>query len=262
MDSLSKTVYVAPKAEVSYRKSDSLICQGEAVDFAGTATENYYKLEWDFRDGEGLAMNQINIRKAFQKGGVFPVTFRAYYTVCGMVETTQTMNVTGVPLVNLGPDTVICAGGSRYTLQNLNSSTAMRRYLWSTGDTLASLPVMNAGKYWLRVSEGNCSASDSVEVKHGCYLDLPNAFNPNDNNPLNAYFLPRNLLGKSITTFEMRIFDRWGVLLFETNSIDGRGWDGKYRGADQPMGVYVYQIQVSFEDGKSESYNGNVTLLR
>lgn len=262
IDSVMKTVFVAPKSEVSYTKSDSLICQGEAVDFAGVATENYYKLEWDFRDGEGLALNQINIRKAFQTGGVFPVTFRAYYSVCGMVETTQTMNVTGVPLVNLGPDTVICAGGSQHTLKNLNTSAALRRYMWSTGDTSAALSVVNAGSYWLRVSEGNCAATDSIEVKNGCYLDLPNAFNPNDNNPLNAYFLPRNLLGKSITTFEMRIFDRWGILLFETTSINGRGWDGKYHGADQPMGVYVYQIRVSFEDGKSESYNGNVTLLR
>lgn len=262
LDSLTKLVFVAPKSEVSYTKSDSLICQGEAVDFSGNATENYYRLEWDFKDGDGLALNQMNIRKAFQKGGVFPVTFRAYYSICGMVETTQVMNVTGVPLVNLGPDTVICAGGNAHTLKNLNASSTMRRYMWSTGDTVASLAVVNAGSYWLRVSEGNCTATDSIEVRRGCYLDLPNAFNPNDNNPLNAYFLPRNLLGKSIITFEMRIFDRWGVLLFESNNINGRGWDGKYHGTEQPVGVYVYQISASFEDGKSESYHGNVTLLR
>jgi gliding motility-associated-like protein len=262
IDSMTKPVFVAPKSEVSFKKTDSFICQGEAVDFSGTATENYYKLEWDFHDGDGLALNQINIRKAFQKGGVFPVTFRAYYSICGVVESSQTMNVTGVPLVNLGPDTVICAGGMQHTLRNLNAGSAARRYLWNTGDTVSTLSVVNAGSYWLRVSEGNCVATDSIEVQNGCYLDLPNAFNPNDNNPLNAYFLPRNLLGKSITTFEMRIFDRWGVLLFETTNTNGRGWDGKYHGVDQPMGVYVYQISVSFEDGKSESYHGNVTLLR
>ena len=50
--------------------------------------------------------------------------------------------------------------------------------------------------------------------------------------------------------------------VFETNSINGRGWDGKYGGSDQPSGVYIYMIQVAFANGVTECYQGNVTMLR
>ncbi|GAA4452552.1 gliding motility-associated C-terminal domain-containing protein [Rurimicrobium arvi] len=261
-DSITKNIYVAPKAEVSFTKTDSLICQGEAVDFKARATEGYYSLLWDFHDGDVQSRDALDVRKAFNTSGRFSVTFQAYYSICGMVETSQDMEVTGIPLVNLGPDTTICPGNGPLTLKNLQVGAMPRKYMWSTGDTTESLPVYNAGSYSLRVSERSCAASDSITVSTGCYLEIPNAFKPGDDNPSNAYFLPRNLLGKSITTFSMRIFDRWGVLLFESDNINGKGWDGNYHGTAQPVGVYVYQIRISFEDGKAESYNGNVTLLR
>jgi gliding motility-associated-like protein len=60
----------------------------------------------------------------------------------------------------------------------------------------------------------------------------------------------------------MQIFNRWGQLIFETTSIDGRGWDGAFNGVAQPAGVYVYLVEASFVNGKAERYQGNVTLLR
>ena len=60
----------------------------------------------------------------------------------------------------------------------------------------------------------------------------------------------------------MEIFDRWGVLLFQTTNIDGRGWDGKYNDILQPQGVYVYMMDASFKDGAVQHYKGNVTLLK
>jgi gliding motility-associated-like protein len=134
--------------------------------------------------------------------------------------------------------------------------------LWNTGDTTSQLSVRHEGEYWLRVKERNCVASDSITVSKGCYLDIPNAFVPGDNDIQNAYFLPRVLLSKSIVTFDMKVFDRWGLLLFETQSINGRGWDGTYQGQPQPYGVYVYQIKVSFANGTTENYSGNLTLIR
>ena len=60
----------------------------------------------------------------------------------------------------------------------------------------------------------------------------------------------------------MTIFNRWGQIVFETAKSDGRGWDGKFNGEDQPSGVYVYMIEARFQDGVAEKYQGNVTLLR
>jgi gliding motility-associated-like protein len=60
----------------------------------------------------------------------------------------------------------------------------------------------------------------------------------------------------------MNIYNRWGENIFFTDKIDGRGWDGKYNGVPQPMGVYVYVIDVVYINNIKKSYKGNVTLVR
>ena len=60
----------------------------------------------------------------------------------------------------------------------------------------------------------------------------------------------------------MQIFNRWGQIVFETTRTDGRGWDGKFNGKEQPQGVYVYVIDVTIDGTRQEHYQGNVTLLR
>ncbi|QLH46416.1 MAG: gliding motility-associated C-terminal domain-containing protein [Bacteroidota bacterium] len=60
----------------------------------------------------------------------------------------------------------------------------------------------------------------------------------------------------------MSIYNRWGEQIFYTTSLDGRGWDGKYDGKDQPQGVYVYVIDAVFANSMKKTFKGNVTLMR
>ena len=60
----------------------------------------------------------------------------------------------------------------------------------------------------------------------------------------------------------MSIYNRWGQLIFETSSMTGRGWDGKFNDKEQPQAAYVYMITATFEDGRTEKYKGSVTLIR
>ncbi len=69
-------------------------------------------------------------------------------------------------------------------------------------------------------------------------------------------------LSAGINTYSLEIFNRWGEMVFTTNNINSRGWDGKFGGKLQPMGVYVYKIAVSYKAGGTNFYNGNVTLIR
>ncbi|MCC6186653.1 MAG: gliding motility-associated C-terminal domain-containing protein, partial [Chitinophagaceae bacterium] len=261
-DSMYRKIFVAPEVVLSFAKSDSIVCQGEAIDFNAKATPGYYNLIWDFGDGDVKGFDRLDIRKSFTQGGVYNVNFKAFYSICGEKDISQSVVITEVPKVNIGRDTTICAGNAVLMLKNNASSTGAIRYLWNTGDTSAQIGIRNQGEYWLQIKDRTCVATDSISVTKGCYLDVPNAFNPNDINPINQYFLPRDLLSKSIVTFEMKIFDRWGVQIFESTNVNGRGWDGNYQGQAQPFGVYVYQIKVGFANGISENYTGNVTLLR
>ncbi len=121
--------------------------------------------------------------------------------------------------------------------------------------------IRHHGSYSVTADLDGCTASDTIVIDKNCYINIPNVFTPNgDGN--GDYFLPRQLLSRNISKFEMHIYNRWGHEVFETMSINGRGWDGKLGGDDQPVGVYIYMINVTFANGITERYQGNVTLLR
>jgi gliding motility-associated-like protein len=84
-------------------------------------------------------------------------------------------------------------------------------------------------------------------------LFVPNVFSPNDDGQ-NDVFKPR---GTNLFEFEMRIYDRWGNCVFESEDID-TGWDGTFKGQPVNSGVFVYFITSA---GQVVS-KGNVTLLR
>jgi gliding motility-associated-like protein len=61
--------------------------------------------------------------------------------------------------LELGPDTTLCPGDV-LTLQVPPANA----YLWSTGATTSSINITSAGEYWVHVTSGNCSFSDTIHV--------------------------------------------------------------------------------------------------
>jgi gliding motility-associated-like protein len=113
--------------------------------------------------------------------------------------------------------------------------------------------------YTLVISyNGVCHVSETVSVKvwslHQIYV--PNAFSPNGDD-INDVYQIYPLGAKYIS---LRIFDRWGERIFE--SLDGQGWDGRYKGKIQEPGVYVYMVDVTFNDGYTAHDKGSLTLIR
>jgi gliding motility-associated-like protein len=59
----------------------------------------------------------------------------------------------------------------------------------------------------------------------------------------------------------MRIYDRWGQLVYETFDFT-QGWDGNFKGTAQSLGVYIWFAEYNFKNKPSQAQTGNVTLLR
>ena len=69
------------------------------------------------------------------------------------------------------------------------------------------------------------------------------------------------VLGQGITRMEFKVFNRYGQLVFETtNQVEG--WDGLHKGKEVNPGTFVYTLEVTFAEGESEVYTGNVTLVK
>ena len=65
----------------------------------------------------------------------------------------------------------------------------------------------------------------------------------------------------AVETMDLRIWNRWGELVFESTSLD-HGWDGTYKGKPQEMDAYAFVLTATFIDGKTFEKQGNITLLR
>lgn len=244
--------------------SDSVICAGQSIDFKGDySTIGGTYAEWDFGDGH-LIKDKFTIEHAYDEAGTYNVKLTANYRICPDTTYNQNVYVKPYPIVDLGKDTSICPDGKSFIIKDfINDGATGVKWSWNTEtkDTVSSINVHHPGKYAVTVDLDGCVTVDTIEVKKNCYIDIPNVFTPNGDG-YNDYFLPRQLLSRSVTKFSMTIFNRWGEVIFETNSINGRGWDGKVNDKEQPTGVYVYMIKATFANGYSENYQGNVTLLR
>jgi gliding motility-associated-like protein len=117
------------------------------------------------------------------------------------------------------------------------------------------------------VDVNGCTATESifVELDRNRNIFIPNIFSPNGDDR-NDYFGVFNGPGVKMINF-IRIFDRWGELMFTKGKVlpgtdVSQGWDGSFRGKIVDNGVFVYLIEVEFEDGQKLLYRGDVTVAR
>lgn len=262
-DTFSKVIVVDSIPYLSFTTSDTVLCEGQGIQFL----PNYYpvgltSLLWDFGDGIQV-LNRDTLNHAYDTAGLYTVTLLGSYRLCGDINFVRNIQVHPFPSINLGPDTSVCLNGEPIVLRDrTNFNNPLAKWFWNTGDSNTNTVIARQpGIYTARVTLNGCSASDSVAVFKDCYIDIPNAFTPN-NDGVNDYFLPRQLLTKGLTAFSMTIYNRWGQEIFTTTAVDGRGWDGRFNSTEQPEGVYIYRIEATLKTGAVEKYHGNLTLLR
>jgi gliding motility-associated-like protein len=260
-DTVVHYIYVDSVPFIKLHVDRHAICTGEAINVSSDYLHPAVNLIWDF--GDGTHWNQAEASThSYDNPGVYYFFVTGDYPVCAAVTDRDSVVVNAYPKVNLGPDTVLCLDGPAITVTDLNNTNdPQMHFLWNTGATTPSIDIVHPGKYSMTATKNDCATTENITVNKDCYTDMPNAFTPNGDG-VNDYFYPRQLLSLGLTNFSMMIYDRWGQKVFETTNTNGRGWDGKFNGKDQPMGVYIYQITATMQNGRVEKYSGNITLVR
>jgi gliding motility-associated-like protein len=166
-------------------------------------------------------------------------------------------------LLELGDSITLYPGES----VQLNPLTNCSSFTWfppaglsnaHVSDPLASPEIST--KYTVRgVTDWGCKAVDSISiyVNPESLVSLPNAFTPGSSANNEFKILMRGVAKLNY----FRIWDRWGVKVFETTNIN-KGWDGTYNGKNQPFGVYMYQVEAVTGTGRTFVKSGNITLIR
>jgi len=89
----------------------------------------------------------------------------------------------------------------------------------------------------------------------------PNAFRPDSDISENREFMPVGV-GVDPEVFQLLIFNRWGEIVFESNSPDYK-WDGTTKNNNPaPMGNYIWKAEFADIQGFQHSMKGQVLLIR
>lgn len=175
---------------------------------------------------------------------------------------TDSLNIVTYPELNayISGDTVACTA----SIISLTANDSMN-YYWNTGDNDRQIEVKDGGKYWVLIT-------DQVGCKDTAYhtlrknpaafpndLYMANAFTPNGDF-LNDVF-PDNKFKDIQAFYELKLFNRWGELLFEADN-SSNNWDGIYQGKECPQDVYVYIVSYLGCDNSKHLAKGNFLLMR
>lgn len=132
-------------------------------------------------------------------------------------------------------------------------------YRWSDNSTGKTINNLLKGRYRVTVTDANgCAVSDSVMIEplNETCLVIPTAFSPNGDNINDEWNIGMRHL---FPQMEVKIFNRWGELLWKSEKGYPQPWDGRSKGVLLPVDSYHYIIDL--HNGHKQ-YMGNVTIVR
>jgi len=237
----SVDVLVKPGPIVSLG-ADTTLCEDNIVSLdAGNPGATYL---WN----TGSVDQQI----AVQRKGKYSV--RVMVNGCSKIDEI-TIDYLNKPKFTLGPDQPFCTDMKILLSPAINNVS----FKWQDGSVLPSFTATNTGVYYLDATNVCGSMRDSVIVYKGpCKLIVPNAFTPNGDGK-NEIF--RAQFGENLIEFSMKIYNRWGQLVFESTSRS-TGWDGRIDSKTASAGTYIWAIEYKTIDGLKGVEKGTVTLIR
>lgn len=235
--------------------NDTIICPGDTAMLWANNADSY---QWS--PSTYLSAPDSNITLAIPEKQI------TYSVICSNnIGCTKTLTVEvklyPIPYVYAGPDLNVYYG----VPITLNGTTAMDSMYWESTDSLSCINCLTpqltpyqTTEHVLFVEDTNgCLNSDTITTFVNSTIYIPNSFSPNGDG-INDYFIT---LGEEITEFKIQIFDRWGLLLFESNDLNTY-WDGKYNGKFVQQDAYIWEVRYSDHQEKDQSLIGHVNVLK
>lgn len=265
-DPISITVEETPV--VSFINLPQQNCIDLKVPFENTSSYSMGStIAWDFGDGS-TSVEMFPVHE-YQTPGAYNVSL-IITSAFGCVDSSEILvNVDYVPEPEAKFEVVNdWANVLNGKIEFKNQSFYATNYFWNFGDGRTSTdpdPVhyyAKEGNYTVVLTaenDVNCIDEYSSEVMISP-IYIPNTFSPNGDG-LNDYFFVVDYK-LDVVSYTMKIFNRFGDLIFENNSLrefwNGHNQDGKIA----PEGVYIYVIEVSTHSGVKHQFEGYVNLIR
>ncbi|MGB0933083.1 MAG: gliding motility-associated C-terminal domain-containing protein [Lishizhenia sp.] len=275
--SASDTVFIQIEQSIPIVFSADQIqgCSPLNVSFIGTDIQNS-TCSWDF--GNGFSSTSCGLSSSvFLNSGCYDIS----YTVTSQNGCSNTAFIADYICVDENPEALFTASTSQISIDDsevsfINNSVGATNYFWEFSDQGSSSEV--SPNFEFNVEEiGSYPVSLTAISDLGCVdtftlilqgvedllFYVPNTFTP-DGNEFNNEFLP--IFPESFVPedYNLKIFNRWGQICFESNN-PAVGWDGTYGlslSTRVQMGVYVWKIELKTESSDDIiTKSGHVTVV-
>jgi len=265
--SASANLVVNMVPEVSFIADTVITCKEQKGVFTNTSIyDSGSSFAWTF--GDGGTSSASNPSHLYLNQGTYPISL-TITTPAGCVSSnTGSIDIVFFPLPVADFVTSPNINGVfNGKVEFVDRSDFAVSWKWDFGDGFYAL-TQNTEHYFNEVGDFNvrltvtnlagCEDTHSETVTIIPYF-VPNAFTPNGDGINDNFFFSGYDL--DVATYEMKIFDRWGNLMFAgQNQLDI--WKGDGPGGDAPQGTYAYRIIVKTRGGKEHVFNGAVNLIR
>jgi gliding motility-associated-like protein len=264
-DTLKKVISMNGKRVQALFSSPDSVCLRSGITFT-SASINANSIQWNFGDGKTSTLNSPT--HTFDSAGTYTITLIAVnLTTCNKRDTLKrTIIIKKLPIADFAFTPLIPVSNTPIDFENRSKNAD--NYTWNFGDNTGTSEVSpshlfkRTGTFRVcliaRTLEG-CADTICKDVSADVHtaIDIPTGFSPNGDGSNEILFVR----GGAIETMNLKIFNRWGEKVFESNSLS-QGWDGTYKGKPQEMDAYAYVLTATFIDGTSTIKKGNVTLVR
>lgn len=254
-----------PTAVFSY----DLYCLNVGSNFTNkslTASSGTVGYLWRFQNG--AVDTNFNAMHVFKTSGNYRVVLRTTPRDCPQLADSSVVNVkVEAPPKGISYIPINAMAGKPISLVARALGDVFQ---WKPATGLNSafirVPLLNPTKEQLYtvsvINRAGCSFVDSqlVRVFDESDIYIAGGFTPNrDGKNDKVYPIA---VGVSIF-YSIKIFNRWGNLVFSSDSLDpDMGWDGTYKGKEQPADTYTWVVYGIAQNGKPISKSGSVVLIR
>lgn len=275
IESVTHEIYIYSAPQIDFALEPGLQCVpflAQFIDLSWAETEIFY--EWDF--GDNTNSNEQNPSHLYNFVGSYPVTL-SIHTTSGCVDT---LTLLQADLINVHPNpnagfsvtpdyADICHSLVQF---NDESDGGEHYFYWYDDSTIFSMGaqanpnhqyLFDGTHYPMQIVTNEWGCKDTAYSK--LYIEpftlfIPNTFTPDGdefNNTFNAF------TDFYIYEWDLKIYNRWGQLLFETLDIN-QGWDGTYQGQLVQDGTYGYTVQYRTCEPLNPDHfiTGHVNMLR
>lgn len=142
-------------------------------------------------------------------------------------------------------------------------SETQKKVLRKAADNQFTYQFVDAGTYLVSLevqNEAGCidTVLKKIDVLEDFHVWAPNSFTPN-NDQLNDVWRP---VYRGLRRIDLKIFSRWGELIYQSNNLDDLGWNGTYKGSEVEQGAYNFLINCTTNSGAYKTFSGVILLIK